>query len=145
MTRRRGNSSRVGIEIPDEVFAPGRLGYTVFVMVSTSAIPLMMLAALLGFFMPVIEELFVEVNRELSAPTQLLLDMSPYWYLVIPLMALAPVLLILSLQSFFRTGRGERMTWPIAIGVTITGAVIVVGFLVISLILPMISILRNNQ
>jgi type II secretory pathway component PulF len=114
-------------------------------MVSTSAIPLMMLAALLGFFMPVIEELFVEVNRELSAPTQLLLDMSPYWYLVIPLMALAPVLLILSLQSFFRTGRGERMTWPIAIGVTITGAVIVVGFLVISLILPMISILRNNQ
>ncbi len=145
MTRRRGNSSRVGIEIPDEVFAPGRLGYAVFVMVSTSAIPLMMLAALLGFFMPVIEELFVEVNRELSTPRQLLLDMSHYWYLVIPLMALAPVLLILSLQSFFRTGRGERMIWPIAIGVTITGAVIVVGFLVISLILPMISILRNNQ
>tara|TARA_B100001245_G_C22796179_1_gene383888 strand:- start:294 stop:623 length:330 start_codon:yes stop_codon:yes gene_type:complete len=109
-------------------------------MASTSAVPLMMPAALLGF-VPAIEELFVEANLELSAPTQLLLDMSHHWYLV----ALAPVLLILSLQSFFRTGRGERMTWPISIGVTITGAVIVVGFLAISLILPMISILRNNH
>ena len=145
MTRRRGNSSRVGIEIPDEVFASGRLGYAVFVMASASAVPLMMPVALLGFFVPAIEELFVEVNLELSAPTQLLLDMSYHWYLVIPLMALAPVLLILSLQSFFRTGRGERMAWPISIGVTITGAVIVVGFLAISLILPMISILRNNH
>ena len=69
----------------------------------------MMSAALLGFFAPAIKELFVEVHLELSTPTQLLLDMSHYWYLVIPLMALAPVLLILSLQSFFRTGRGERM------------------------------------
>jgi len=140
LTRRRGNSSRVGIEIPNEVFASGRLGYAVFVMASTSAVPLMMPAALLGF-VPAIEELFVEANLELSAPTQLLLDMSHHWYLV----ALAPVLLILSLQSFFRTGWGERMTWPISIGVTITGAVIVVGFLAISLILPMISILRNNH
>ena len=114
-------------------------------MASTGAIPLMMPAALLGFFVPAIEELFVEVHLELSAPTQLLLDRSHHWYLVIPLMALAPVLLILSLQSFFRTGRGERMTWPISIGMTITGAVIVVGFLAISLILPMISILRNNH
>jgi|GEM_PF-2082148 len=105
----------------------------------------MMSAALLGFFAPAIEELFVEVHLELSAPTQLLLDMSHYWYLVIPLMALAPVLLILSLQSFFLTGQGERMIWPISIGVTITGAVIVVGFLIISLILPMILILRNNH
>ena len=40
---------------------------------------------------------------------------------------------------------GERMIRPISIGVTITGAVIVVGFLVISLILPMILILRNNH
>ena len=37
------------------------------------------------------------------------------------------------------------MIRPISIGVTITGAVIVVGFLVISLILPMTLILRNNH
>ena len=105
MTGRRGNSSRVGIEIPDEVFALGRLGYAVFVMATTSAIALIMLAALLGFLVPAIEELFVVVNLELSSPRQLLLDMSHYWYRFIPLMTLAPVLLILSRQSFFRTGR----------------------------------------
>ena len=105
MTGRRGNSSRVGIEIPDEVFALGRLGYAVFVMATTSAIALIMLAAILAFFAPAIGELFVEVNLELSAPTQLLFDMSHYWCRVIPLMALAPVLLILSRQSFFQAGR----------------------------------------
>ncbi|MEE3295882.1 MAG: hypothetical protein VX250_00665 [Planctomycetota bacterium] len=97
MTGRRDNSSRVGIDIPDKVFAPGRRGYAVFVMALTSAIALMMLAAILGFFVPAIEELF--------APAQLLLDMSHYRCRVIPMMALAPVLLILSRQSFFRTGR----------------------------------------
>ena len=109
MTRRRDNLSRVGNGIPDEVFAPGRLRYAVIVMAGTSAVPLALLAVILGFFVPVIGEMFLEINLELSAPTQLLLDMSHYGYLTIPLLGLAPVLLILSRQSFFRTGQGERM------------------------------------
>ena len=78
-------------------------------MAGTSAVPLALLAVNLGFFVPVIGEIFLEVNLELSAPTQQLLDMSHYGYLVITSMALAPVLLMLGRQSFSRTGQGERM------------------------------------
>jgi len=100
LTRKRGSSAIARIEVPDEVFAEGRLDYAVFVMASTIAVALLM-TVLLVFG--------VSLIGDLSAPSQRFLDMNPYWYLAISLMTLVPVLLILAAQSFFPTGRGKRM------------------------------------
>lgn len=103
------------------------------------------IASLVLFVVPALEMIFKDIGQALPAPTRFVQGMSRYWYLAIPVVAVVPFLHIFTMRFVVGISRGEWVLWLCGILGWSLWAGFICGFIVISLYLPLVSIIENIQ